>query len=129
MTSGTPDHSTKKNAAVPKRGRDIVCDLIAISALVLHLTQAPFAHADSDSCPAKVSAYVAELDELLSKERNWITPYMDLRRKMPTASHARFEPEEVRVLQTSCHVGQITGTLTTSQDLSPPGTPGTRAFA
>jgi hypothetical protein len=31
---------------------------------------APSAHADSASCLAKVSAYVAELDKLLSKERN-----------------------------------------------------------
>jgi hypothetical protein len=50
----------------------------AISALVLCLTQAPSAHADSASCLARVSSYVVELDELLSKERNWITPYFDL---------------------------------------------------
>lgn len=50
----------------------------AISAVLLCLTQAPSAHADSASCLAKVSSYVAELDELLLKERNWITPYFDL---------------------------------------------------
>jgi hypothetical protein len=78
VTSGKAHHSAKANAAVPKRGRDIVRYLIAISALALCLTQASIAHADSASCLAKVSAYVAELDELLSKERNWITPYFDL---------------------------------------------------
>jgi hypothetical protein len=81
VTSGTADHSTKTNAAVPKRGRDIARYLIAISALALCLTQAPDARADSASCLAKVSAYVAELDELLSKERNWITPYFDLNKR------------------------------------------------
>jgi hypothetical protein len=78
VTSGTADHSTKKNAVVPKRARDFARYLIAISALVLCLMQAPFARADSASCLAKVSAYVAELDKLLSKERNWLTPYDDL---------------------------------------------------
>ena len=29
----------------------------------------------------KVSSYVAELDELLSEERNWITPYTDLNKR------------------------------------------------
>jgi hypothetical protein len=28
--------------------------------------------------PCKSVSYVAELDELLSNERNWITPYFDL---------------------------------------------------
>lgn len=81
VISGNADHSTKTNAAVPRRGRDIARDLISISALVLSLTQAPSARADSVSCLAKVSAYVAELDELLSKERNWNTPYMDLTKR------------------------------------------------
>jgi hypothetical protein len=68
----------KTNAAGPKRRRDIASYLAAIGALILCVAQAPSAHADSASCLAKVSAYVAELDELLSKERNWITPYFDL---------------------------------------------------
>jgi len=38
----------------------------------------PSARGDSASCLAKVSSYVAELDELLSKERNRLTPYDDL---------------------------------------------------
>lgn len=49
-----------------------------ISALILCLAPAPSAHADSTSCLAKVSAFVAALDSLLSKERNWLTPYNDL---------------------------------------------------
>ncbi|MEH2532711.1 hypothetical protein V1277_000907 [Bradyrhizobium sp. AZCC 1588] len=36
------------------------------------------AQAGSNSCIERVSAYVAELDQLLSKERNWRTPYKDL---------------------------------------------------
>ena len=53
----------------------------SIGAIVLCLTQAPSARADSASCLAKVSSYVAELDELLSRERNWITPYEDINKK------------------------------------------------
>jgi hypothetical protein len=47
-------------------------------ALLLYLAQAPIAHADSASCIEKATSYVAELDQLLSKERNWITPFIDL---------------------------------------------------
>jgi len=71
------DHSTKMYAVASRPRRDILRGLIAIGALVLGLMQAP-AHADSASCLAKISAYVVELDELLSRERNWITPYFDL---------------------------------------------------
>jgi hypothetical protein len=46
--------------------------------VILCLAQTSSARADSASCIAKVSSYVAELDALLSKERNWITPYFDL---------------------------------------------------
>lgn len=49
--------------------------LTAFSALVAH---APNAYADSASCLAKVSSFVAELDELLFKEKSWITPYVKL---------------------------------------------------
>jgi hypothetical protein len=52
--------------------------LTAVGALFLCLAQVPSARADSASCLAKVSSYVTELDELLSKERNWLTPYYDL---------------------------------------------------
>jgi hypothetical protein len=81
MISGAIDQSTEKNAAAPKLGRDIVRGLIAIGALLLCLTLAPGARADSASCPAKVSSYVVELDELLAKERNWLTPYLDLNKR------------------------------------------------
>jgi hypothetical protein len=46
--------------------------------VILCLAQVSSARGDSASCIAKVSSYVAELDALLSKERNWITPYNDL---------------------------------------------------
>jgi hypothetical protein len=52
--------------------------LTAVGAVILCLAQAPRASADSASCITKVSSYVAELDQLLLKERNWITPFMDL---------------------------------------------------
>jgi hypothetical protein len=54
---------------------------IAVSTLVLCLAQAPGAYADSASCIARVSSYVAELDQLLSTERNWLTPYDDLNKR------------------------------------------------
>jgi hypothetical protein len=79
--SANPDHLTITNAAAPKPSRDVLRKLIAIGALVMGLMQAPDARADSASCLAKVSAYVVELDELLSKERNWNTPYMDLTKR------------------------------------------------
>jgi hypothetical protein len=52
--------------------------LIAIITFVFCLAQAPSVRADSASCIAKVSSYVAELDQLLSKERNLLTPYGNL---------------------------------------------------
>ena len=50
----------------------------ALGALLLCLAQVPSAGGDFGSCIANASAYVAELDELLSREKNWITPYNDL---------------------------------------------------
>jgi hypothetical protein len=61
----------------PMKGRGLsryVGYLTAVGAVLLCLSQVPRARADSASCIAKVSSYVAELDQLLSKERNWITP-------------------------------------------------------
>jgi hypothetical protein len=52
--------------------------LTAFGSLFLCLALVSSARADSASCLAKVSSYVAELDELLSKERNLLTPYFDL---------------------------------------------------
>ncbi|MEH2532716.1 hypothetical protein V1277_000902 [Bradyrhizobium sp. AZCC 1588] len=50
----------------------------AIVAPLLSLVHGGAAQGGSSSCTEKVSAYVAELDQLLSKEREWITPYDDL---------------------------------------------------
>ena len=50
----------------------------ASGALLLCLAQVPSVRGDSASCLAQVSSYVAELDELLSREKNRLTPYEDL---------------------------------------------------
>jgi len=50
----------------------------AAGALLLCLAQVPSVRGESASCLAKVSSYVAELDELLSREKNRLTPYEDL---------------------------------------------------
>jgi len=55
--------------------------LAGVGALFLCVAQVSSARGDSASCIAKVSSYVAELDELLSEERNWITPYTDLNKR------------------------------------------------
>jgi hypothetical protein len=52
--------------------------LTALGALLLCLALVSSARADSASCLAKVSSYVAEVDELLSKEKYLLTPYSDL---------------------------------------------------
>jgi len=72
--------ATNMSADVP-RERWLVGYLTAVSALFLCLAQVPNARGDSASCIANVSSYVAELDELLSKERNWITPFDDLHKR------------------------------------------------
>ena len=51
---------------------------MVVGALHLCLLQAPDARGDLGSCIANASAYIVELDELLSREKNWITPYKDL---------------------------------------------------
>src|SRR5947209_6048246 len=73
-----PIHGICKVRAVASKRRLGWNNLAAAGALVLCMAYAPTARGDSASCLAKVSAYVAELDELLSKEKNWITPYFDL---------------------------------------------------
>jgi hypothetical protein len=50
----------------------------ALGALFLCLALVSSARADSASCLAKVSSYVAELDELLTKKIYRLTPYNDL---------------------------------------------------
>jgi hypothetical protein len=52
--------------------------LTAFGSLFLCLALVSSARADSASCLAKVSSYVAEVDELLSKEKYLLTPYSDL---------------------------------------------------
>jgi hypothetical protein len=52
--------------------------LAVIAAILLALARAPDARADSDSCLAKVARFVAELDELLDKEKYNSRPYSDL---------------------------------------------------
>src|SRR3981081_4624435 len=65
---------------MPNRRR-LAGRLTALGALSFCLTLVSSARADSASCLAKVSSYVAELDELLSKERNLLTPYFDLKER------------------------------------------------
>jgi hypothetical protein len=59
-----------------KRNPIAAGSLIAFSALFV--AHAPDARADSASCLAKATSFVVDLDELLSRERNWNTPYFDL---------------------------------------------------
>jgi hypothetical protein len=47
-------------------------------ALSLLLAQASTARADHASCMEKARLYFAELNQLLSKEKNWITPFEEL---------------------------------------------------
>jgi len=49
-----------------------------LSVVLPAFTQIPDAHADSASCLAKVASFVAELDELLEKEKYSSAPYTDL---------------------------------------------------
>lgn len=49
-----------------------------MAALSLLLAQASTAHADHASCMEKARLYFAELNQLLSKEKNWITPFDEL---------------------------------------------------
>jgi hypothetical protein len=47
-------------------------------ASLLLIVQASTARADHASCMEKVKAYFAEIDQLLSKEKNWIMPFVEL---------------------------------------------------
>jgi hypothetical protein len=51
---------------------------VTVVALLSCLAQVSIARAAPAFCISKVSSYVVELDQLLSRERNWITPYFDL---------------------------------------------------
>lgn len=61
-----------------RRRRSFSFAIWAAVALLLCVAHASIARADQGSCIEKVSSYVAELDGLLAKERNWITPFDDL---------------------------------------------------
>src|SRR3954451_11483301 len=64
----------------PNRRR-LVCGLTWLGTLVLCVAHISTARADSASCLAKLSSYVAELDELFGREKKSvmsITPYIDL---------------------------------------------------
>jgi hypothetical protein len=63
---------------VPMHKRSLSCTVWAPIAFLLCLAQASIARADSAYCTEKATSYVAELDQLLAKERNWITPFEDL---------------------------------------------------
>src|SRR5688572_9309253 len=77
MDSEIAENSTKLSGDAPKR-RWRAGHVAAFAALVVCLVQGLSARADSDSCMANISSYVAELDALLAKEKNRITPYHDL---------------------------------------------------
>ena len=53
---------------IPKRRPYAVGYLAAVG-------EVPGARSDFGSCIANASAYIVELDELLSREKNWLTPY------------------------------------------------------
>ena len=75
--ASSTDSPTRMSAALSK-GRLSSIGLAAAMALLLCLAHASIARGDPASCIGRVSAYVAELDQLLSKQRNWITPFLDL---------------------------------------------------
>ena len=54
---------------------------LAMVAFLLCAMQVAMARADSVSCLEKVSSYVAEIDQLLATEKNWITPFHDLNKR------------------------------------------------
>src|SRR5436190_18221561 len=74
--------ATPKRATL-KRSR-LVCGLTWLGTLFLCVAEISSARADSASCLAKVSSYVAELDELFGRERKPVmslSPYIDLNEK------------------------------------------------
>jgi hypothetical protein len=75
--------ATPERALTPKRRR-LVCGLTWLGTLFLCTAQISSARADSASCLAKVSSYVAELDEVFGRERKPVmslSPYIDLNEK------------------------------------------------
>jgi hypothetical protein len=49
--------------------------------LLLCAMQVSTTRADPASCIEKISSYVAEVDQLLAMEKNWITPFDDLNKR------------------------------------------------
>ena len=70
---------TAANAAV--RNRILNFAAWAAMGLLLCVVPASIARADPASCLEEVSSYVAEVDQLLAKERNWIAPFDDLNKR------------------------------------------------
>ena len=78
------DATPKRAITLTPKSRRLVCGLTWLGTLFLCVAQISSARADSASCLAKVSSYVAELDELFGRERKpvmSITPYIDLNEK------------------------------------------------
>ncbi len=72
---------------------------------LLYASQMKEARGDPASCLARVASYVTELDQLLAKERNWITPFVELNR--------RYMPFE------GCEVGSLLKEVAPSRFLQP----------
>ncbi|MBR1152713.1 hypothetical protein [Bradyrhizobium sp. JYMT SZCCT0428] len=53
----------------------------AAIAFVLCAMQVSMTRADPATCIDKVSSYVAEVDQLLATQKNWITPFDDLNKR------------------------------------------------
>jgi hypothetical protein len=66
---------------VALRNRSLSLAVWATMALFLCVTPAPIARADPASCLEKVSSYVAEVDHLLAREKDRITPFQDLNKR------------------------------------------------
>jgi hypothetical protein len=64
--------------AKPVMRRNWMAAIRAAMTSLLCVAQGSTATADSASCLEKVTSYVAEVDQLLAKERNRITPFDDL---------------------------------------------------
>jgi hypothetical protein len=75
MNDGFPSDAARTD--MPNRRR-LAGRVTALVTLVLCLVHGSTARGDAASCIAKFSSYVAELDELLAKEKNRLTPFNDL---------------------------------------------------
>ena len=78
------DATLKRAITLTPKRRRLVCGLTWLGTLFLCVAQISSARAVSASCLAKVSSYVAELDELFGRERKPVmslSPYIDLNEK------------------------------------------------